>query len=326
MKILKKLYLLAIVILTLGLASCDKKSKHKDLKDVTEYVTSLDSYEVKAVLSIKRQDKVVNMDVTVDYLKPSFYKVSFINEAKDEQIVVKNAGGVYVLTPALNKEFKFDSDWPLNSSHAYILQAVVKDITNDEGSSYVIENDIMQAEAKVSKVNSDVVKMKFYYDLAGNKPVKTVFLNANNEEKLTVTFNEFNPNKEMKEETFNTKYIMDQKTNVDEGTGVIPPTILLTVGNTIDGTELSTQEINDNMTVMCFTGDKNYTITAEVAKTYFTSTPILDYDTMEVMKYGVMLFNENSARYYYKDLEISIYSNTLEPNEMLKVAEEMVFE
>ena len=178
---MKKIYLLVIIFLTLGLASCDKTSKHKDLKDLTEYVSSLDSYELKAVLAIKRQDKEVNMNITVDYLKPSFYKVSFVNEAGDEQIVVKNASGVYVLTPSLNKEFRFDSDWPLNSSHAYILQAIMQDITNDTTSSFVIENDIMQAEAKVSKTNSDVVKMKFYYDLVNNKPVKTVFLNSNNE-------------------------------------------------------------------------------------------------------------------------------------------------
>ena len=45
-------------------------------------------------------------------------KIIFTNE----QIVVKNTSGVYVLTPSLNKEFRFDSDWPLNSSHAYILE------------------------------------------------------------------------------------------------------------------------------------------------------------------------------------------------------------
>ena len=199
---LKKILFLVILFLTLGLASCDKKAQHKDLKDLTEYVGSLDSYELKAVLAIKRQDKEVSMDVNVNYLKPSFYKVTFTNESGNEQIVVKNTNGVYVLTPALNKEFKFESEWPLNSSHAYILEAIMKDIESDTSATFVIENDILQAEAKVSKTNSDAVKMKFYYDIVNNKPIKTVFLNSNNDEKITVTFSEFHANKEMKEDLF----------------------------------------------------------------------------------------------------------------------------
>lgn len=323
---MKKIYMLVILFLTLGFASCDKETKNKDLKDVTEYVSSLDSYKVKAVLSIKRQDKEVNMDVTVDYLKPAYYKVSFVNEAGDEQIVVKNDSGVYVLTPSLNKEFRFESDWPLNSSHAYILQAIMQDITNDTESSFVIENDIMQAQAKVSKVNSDVVKMKFYYDLVNNKPVKTVFLNSNNEEKICVSFTEFHANKELKQEIFNNKLIMDEKTNVGDENNELTPSILLTVGHIIDGTTLSSQEINSNIVVLCYTGEKNYTITALPATTYYSTTPILDFNDMEVMKYGLVLFDDNSARYYYNGLEISIYSDDLDKNELLKVAEELVFE
>ena len=322
---MKKIYLLAIMFLALGLISCDKTSKSKDLDDVTEYVTSLDSYELKAVLSIKRQDKAVDMNVVVNYLKPSFYKVTFVNESGNEQIVVKNDSGVYVLTPSLNKEFRFDSDWPLNSSHAYILEAIMKDIENDETSTYVIENDIMLAESKVGKVNSDVVKMKFYYDLVNNKPVKTVFLNSLNEEKVTVTFNEFTANKATKEDLFNNKLIMDNKTNIEKEE-VETPTILLTVGHILDGTMLESQELTDSLAILCYAGEKNYTIVAEVASTYFSTVPIFKFNDIEVMKYGIMMFNDYGGTYYYDDLEVSIYSSDLNIAEMVNIAEEMVFE
>ena len=147
---MKKIYLLVFMFLTLVLTGCDKEDKHKDLKDLSEYVNSLDSYELKAVMTLKRQDKEVNMDISVNYLKPAFYKVSYIGESGNEQILVKNTSGVYVLTPSLNKEFKFESDWPLNASHAYILEAIIKDIESDEASTFVIENDIMQAQSKIS--------------------------------------------------------------------------------------------------------------------------------------------------------------------------------
>ena len=35
------------------------------------------------------------------------------------------------MTPSLNKSFKFQSEWPYNSSQAYILSSLLKDLEND---------------------------------------------------------------------------------------------------------------------------------------------------------------------------------------------------
>ena len=67
------------------------------------------------------------------------------------EIILKNKDGVYVLTPALNKSFKFESNWPNNSSQSYILSALVNDINTDN-------------EAQVEKVdNTYVIKSKVNY-------------------------------------------------------------------------------------------------------------------------------------------------------------------
>ena len=39
--------------------------------------------------------------------------------------------GVYVLTPTLNKSFKFQSKWPYNNSQSYLLQSIINDMEND---------------------------------------------------------------------------------------------------------------------------------------------------------------------------------------------------
>ena len=38
---------------------------------------------------------------------------------------------VYVITPSLNKSFKFQSDWPNNNSQSYLIDSIVKDLKND---------------------------------------------------------------------------------------------------------------------------------------------------------------------------------------------------
>ena len=58
---------------------------------------------------------------------------------------------VIVLTPALNKSFKFQSEWPENSSQAYILSSITSDMNND-------------AETKVEEVDENfVIKSKVNY-------------------------------------------------------------------------------------------------------------------------------------------------------------------
>ena len=38
---------------------------------------------------------------------------------------------VIVLTPSLNKSFKFQSDWPYNNSQVYILESIIEDLNKD---------------------------------------------------------------------------------------------------------------------------------------------------------------------------------------------------
>ena len=55
------------------------------------------------------------------------------NAKKDQsQIILRNEEGVFVLTPALNKSFRFQSDWPQNSSQAYLYESLVRDILQDK--------------------------------------------------------------------------------------------------------------------------------------------------------------------------------------------------
>ena len=146
------------------LLGCDNKSsKTGNIDELSNYISSLDSYELSALMTINRSNKEIKSNITVCYLKPNYYKVSFINPSNNEQIIVKNNEGVFVLNPSLNKEFKFSSNWPLNSSHAYVLEAVLQDILNDSEAKYTLENNILCVDSKINnKTNTNLVKMKFY--------------------------------------------------------------------------------------------------------------------------------------------------------------------
>ena len=96
--------------------------------DVVDKLTSnledAKSYYATGVMEVDNNGQVYQYNVEVAYQKPENYKVTLKNETtNNEQIILKNDEGVFVLTPALNKQFKFQSDWPLSSSQVYLYQS-----------------------------------------------------------------------------------------------------------------------------------------------------------------------------------------------------------
>ena len=97
----------------------------------------------------KRQ--VYTYDVEVSYKKDNNYKVSLTNQANSHtQVILKNSDGVYVLTPALNKSFKFQSDWPYSNSQIYLLKSLINDIKDTKDRSF---KDAKNGYSLITKVN-----------------------------------------------------------------------------------------------------------------------------------------------------------------------------
>ena len=129
---MKKLFLAVALITALCLTGCgslkDKEIKDNFIKDVE----GLKAYYMEGTLRLTNNDDTYEYDVEVSFKKDDKYKVSLKNKSNDyEQIILKNDEGVYVITPSLNKSFKFQSDWPNNNSQSYLLDSVAKDLKDD---------------------------------------------------------------------------------------------------------------------------------------------------------------------------------------------------
>jgi len=323
---MKKILYSFVFMLLLLTTSCDSKLEKDGIKVACDYLSSLDSYSLDCDMTIYRANKDVKMDVTVDYLKPSYYRVTFSNNNGHEQIIVKNADGVYVLTPSLNKEFKFDSQWPLNSSHAYLIEALISTIKEDTSATFELNGDTLIINSKLNNINDSATKLKFYYDTKNKKPQKVLFLDDNDNEKILVEFNEFNPNKELKAEMFNSKLIMEEKSNSKENTNdekTEETSIDITCGYVCEGVNLSDYIIEDNYTVLCYTGDINYTVVVQKVDLYSSVISMDEYNDYDYLDSGLLLIGENYSRYYVDDLEVSIYSNNLNRDEVSAIASDI---
>ena len=150
---MKKLAVLFMVVCLL--CGCGKETKENIVKDFTDKVKNTKSYKITGNMEISNDEETFTYSLESYYLKDEYYKVILVNQTNNhEQIILKNKEDIYVITPALNKSFKFQSDWPNNSSQAYLLGSIVKDIENDSQSEVTEKDDGYIIKTKVNYPNS----------------------------------------------------------------------------------------------------------------------------------------------------------------------------
>ncbi|MDE5545868.1 MAG: hypothetical protein K2M84_01880 [Anaeroplasmataceae bacterium] len=311
---MKKIFGLILLSL-LVLVGCKNKDNIDEVTRVTNYLSGLSSYSLTSKMTIQRPDKNVSVNVAVDYLSPAYYKVSF--KGDNEQLIIKNDTGVYVITPSLNKEFRFDSNWPLNSSHAYLLEAINKDIKADTEATGSQEGTDIVIECKIAhKTNQKLNKMKYTCD-ANFKPKKTVFLNDKNEECIVVDFDTFTPNSNLGKDNFNEKKYLgaqEEKPNEEE------TSLTLTAGYVVEGSQLASSSKKDDTTILCYSGESSYTIIVSLVEVTDEVVAIDTYDSIEFLACGLGFINENTMKFYNGNYEITIFSNQLTIDDYINVA------
>ena len=137
-KIIFTVLLLTIVLLT----GCGKANETQIRKDFLKDSKNLNSYYLEGVLNLTNNDDNYQYDVEVSYAKDNYYKVVLTNNANNyRQIILRNDDGIFVVTPALNKSFKFQSEWPYNNSQSYLINSVASDLENDEDYGFTMKDE-----------------------------------------------------------------------------------------------------------------------------------------------------------------------------------------
>ena len=140
------------------LAACGSKSQGDVVKELSGKLDDLSGYKVNAKMTLKMGTDSQVYNVEIWQKDKKFYRVNLKNSEKDQsQMIVRNDEGVFVLTPALNKSFKFQSDWPQNSSQAYLYESLIKDIMVDKEAKFSSTKDYYVFESKTRFQNNSML-------------------------------------------------------------------------------------------------------------------------------------------------------------------------
>lgn len=358
-----KKYLILITIMCLILTGCGSYKLEDAVNDFTKSVENSKSYKLNGTMEISSGEELFTYNIDAYFLKDDFYKVVLVNQTNNhEQVILKNKEGLYVVTPSLNKSFKFDSVWPENSSQAYLLQNLVTDIKNDNEKTFEKNEKGYVIKSKVNYPNNEeLVYQKIYFDKDMNITGVEVY-NKEDIIKIKVTFKSVNMKAKLKEDDFvlddlidtnaedsnkqndtntktddkntdNTKCTesncKEQKTcegkECDKTTGSLDSIIypLYIPTNTHLKSSETVETANGDRVILTFSGEKNFVLVEETSKVSNEFEVIPVFGDPLMLDKTIAALSSNSISWNAENVSYYLVSSDLSSNEMVNVAKSL---
>ena len=109
---------------------------------------------------------------------------------------------VSVVTPSLNKSFKFQSDWPYNNSQVYLLNSIIDDLKTDEDREFKVKKDGYLFTSTVNYPNNKtLVKQHVLVDKKG-KITKVEVVDKSDNVQIVMKFSKQELNKKFSKDDF----------------------------------------------------------------------------------------------------------------------------
>lgn len=320
---MKKICLILCVCFLL--VGCGKYTVKDAEKDLEKKINKLNGYNLTGEMEIINNDDVYKYDVDVSYSKTDKFRVSLKNKTNNhEQIILKNSDGVYVLTPTLNKSFKFQSDWPYNNSQVYLLQTLFSDIQSDNDKEFKETGDNYVFTTKVNYPNnSDLVKQKIYFDKKLN-PSKVEVLNEDDEVLIKMTFKKVDLKAEFKDKYFSLDDNMAASKTSDDVSSVSKIDDEIYPMYIPENTKLSSKEVVDledgQRVIMTFEGDNPFMLVEQTSTVSDEATIVSVYGDPYQMATSVAAVSDNMVSWVSNGIEYYVVADNMSESELLSVA------
>ncbi|MDX8046312.1 outer membrane lipoprotein carrier protein LolA [Gracilibacillus sp. S3-1-1] len=322
------------ILLLIVLAACGEKSKEDVVKKLEENLEKMTAYQSQAVMKLSTGKEDQEYKVEVTHQTPDYYRVLLKNENDEEssQIILRNDEGVFVLTPALNKSFKFQSEWPANNSQPYLYQSLINDLIEDPDATFTTTEGHYVFETKTSyESNSNLPYQTIYFDKKTYAPVMVKVQDHDKNDLVEVEFTNFEVDPDLPEDTF------DMETNMTSSIFGVPVmgqedvpsqlTVLYPSENLgaelVEETQMDTE--NGKRVMLSYEGDRHFTVIQETFDVYPTSTISPETVTGEPVDLGftVGASSDDTLQWHYQGVNYYIASEHLTKEEMKEVARSM---
>lgn len=314
---------IVLLLLVVFLAGCSNESK--SVKD--NFVSKMekkDVYLMKGTMSITSNEDTFAYNIVAARNKED-YRVNLVNQINNhEQVILKSGEDVYVVTPSLNKSFKFQSEWPSNGSQGYLIDSLVNNIKNDAEATEEKTDDGYVITTKVNYPNNaSLVKEKIYLN-KDEDITKVLVIDANDNVKITVNYSSVDFKPTFKDDYFKLESLIDDNCCKEEQSSkeiddIVYPLYL--PSNTYLNSKDVVKTDEGNRVILTFTGDSPFTLVEEVAapSDEFEIIPVFGEPMLLSQTMGAL--SNNSLYWTSNNIDFYISSSKLSSTQLLTIAE-----
>ncbi|MFA7435032.1 MAG: hypothetical protein WC006_01530 [Bacilli bacterium] len=324
-----KILMVFIMLLTFSLlVSCGKDNDIE--KAFADELTKANSYKVEGVMESFYDSGRKRNEFSVYYKNPDFIKVVIKSEDKsDKQIILKNTEGVYILIPAVNKNFKIQSSWPENASYPYLLQSLAKDIANDPELVKTEDENTVTIETK-TKMHADAVpvRQKIVFDKVTELPTEVLTYDANDNLYIRTVFTNIDLAYNISDDEFDLNNSMssvrleytEPVTYPDRGVGYpvyIPEGFAIASEKTTKNTDET-----EVLSIMKYKSEEEgFTIIQE----FINDSEVVKYQEEKaeivILLGNLSILKKNSVQTIYNGVEYTVASSELSLDEIIKITQ-----
>jgi len=323
------LLVVVLVASVFGLVGCGDMSEADVVSTLASNLEDATSYVSTGVMEVESEGQMHVYFVEVAFAQPDLYRVIMRNEATgNEQVILKNGDGVFVLTPTLNKQFKFQSNWPLTSSQVYLYQSLLEDILNAETTVFeVFEDSYAFTIGADYHANGEYAEQVIHLDRKALTPSRVEVRDSEGVVRMSMIFDTFEWNRELAEDFFLAEAIMETAQDVmgDGIAGVINveeallyPTYIPAGSSLIDKTTIATDA--GERVIMTFAGDYEFTIIQETARVREVMQPEFMLGEPVMVNGTVGAISDNTLTWQRSGVEFFMVSDTLSRDQLISVA------
>lgn len=326
----KTSFILMLIFLSVALVlvACGEKSPEKVLSKLEDRLSTLDGYKANAEMKMSTGKEDQNYQIDIWHKKKDYYRVSLasVHDDKGSQVILKNDDGVFVVTPALNKSFKFQTEWPENSSQPYLFQSLVNDVKNDKDATFTATDTHYIFHTKTNyQSNNNLPFQEIYFDKKSYTPVLVKVLDKDKQPVVEVTFSSFDIDPSFEDDDFkiekNNEKEEEVSVSVDENGD--PLSVLFPL-YTADAQLTDKQEIeldDGQRVIMTFSGEKSFTLIQEKLNSMSTmSYPKEVQGEIVNLGFTIGALSENIIEWNYNGIDFYLASEDLTKEELIDVA------
>lgn len=320
----KKIVLCILVVGCFLVTGCFKKGEKDIVKEFSKKIEKTKGYHLTGDLEIVNNEETYRYTVDVASTSNEQFRVSLKNKTNNhEQIILRNNEGVYVLTPSLNKSFKFQSEWPYNNSQSYLLQTLLQDIENDKKRTFKETKNGYEFTTKVTySSNKELVKQIITMDKDLN--VKEVNVqNQNGKTQIKMQFSKIDMKASFDKNYFNLDENMEVSATEEPVQSVGKIEDIIYPMYIPENTKLTSQDTvttqNGERIILTFSGEKPFLMVQETSTKASAMTTIPVYGDPLFIGDSIGAMTDSSITWASDGIEYYVVSDTMDQEELLNV-------